>query len=223
MGILDRISRLVSSNVNAAIDKMSDPAKQVDQLVIDMETQLKKARQEVQTALAGEKRSRQRVDELAKSAASWQERAARAVRASDEGLAREALKRQGVTEAQKEEAERTLREQEAYADQLTNALKALEARIREVKLKKETLKQKARASRGQHPLGSGAFDEFDRLSGAVDAVEAEASLDEELAALRHEDAKSREMERKLDELDRNKDIEDRLAALKAKIDKTDDP
>src|SRR5262249_2631299 len=46
MGILDRISRLVSSNVNAAIDKMSDPGKQIDQLVIEMEEQLRAARKE---------------------------------------------------------------------------------------------------------------------------------------------------------------------------------
>ena len=38
MGIFNRVRRLVSSNVNAAIDKMSDPAKEIDQLVIDMES-----------------------------------------------------------------------------------------------------------------------------------------------------------------------------------------
>ncbi len=74
-------------------------------------------------------------------------------------------------------------------------------------------------NRGRGPLGSNAVDEFDRLSGKVDAVEAEASLDEELAAMRHEDAKSREVERKLEQLGKDKDVEDRLAALKAKLEK----
>jgi phage shock protein A len=221
MGILDRISRLVSSNVNAAIDKMTDPAKEIDQLVLDMEAQLKKARQEVQGALATEKRHRDRAAELGRSVDSWQERAERAVRAGDDGLAREALKRKAEIEQEKLDAERTLRDQEAYADQLTSALKALEARIAEVKLKKETLKAKARASKGRSPLGNSAFSEFDRLSGKVDAVEAEAGLDEELAAMRHEDAKSREVERKLEALGKDKDVEDRLAALKAKLEKKD--
>src|SRR5205823_1478676 len=146
MGILDRISTLISSNVNAAIDKMTDPAKEIDQLVIDMESQVKKARQEVHQTLATEKRHRQRVEELDKSAHGWQERAERAVHAGDDGLAREALKRKGEVELEKGDAERALRDQEAYADQLTAALKALEARVQEVKMKKETLKAKARAS-----------------------------------------------------------------------------
>src|ERR1700759_1198604 len=100
MGILDRISRLVSSNVNSAIDKMSDPGKEIDQLVIDMEAQLKKARQEVQTALATEKRQRMRAEALYKSATEWEERAERAVRAGDDNLAREALKRKGEIDAE---------------------------------------------------------------------------------------------------------------------------
>ena len=219
MGIFDRMRRLVSSNVNAAIDKMSDPAKEIDQLVIDMETQLKKARGEVQAALATEKRHRMKTQELQKSSNEWMERAERALRAGDENLAREALKRKGEVDAEVQASERTLADAQAHADNMTTQLKQLEARVQEVKGKKETLKAKARASKGMSPLGSSAVDEFDRLSGKVDAVEAEASLDEELAALRHEDAKSLEVERKLNALGKDKDVEDRLAALKAKIDK----
>jgi len=221
IGILDRISRLVSSNVNAAIDKMSDPGKEIDQLVLDMEQQLRKARQEVHTALAQEKRQRTRAEELGKKAQEWHERAERAVRAGDDGLAREALKRKAEIDGEIGEAMRGLQEATGFADQLTTALKQLEERIGEVKARKETLKAKARASRGKSPMGSSAFDEFDRLHGKVDAVEAEAALDEELAAMRHEDAKSLEVERKLGELEKNKDLDDRLAALKAKLDKKD--
>jgi phage shock protein A len=221
MGILDRISRLVSSNVNAAIDKMSDPGKEIEQLILDMESQLRKARQEVHEALGQEKRQRMRVEELAKKSQEWQDRAERAVRAGDDGLAREALKRKGDIDGEIEEARNGLSTSTAYADQLTAALKQLEARISEVKARKETLKAKARASRGKSPLGSAAFDEFDRLHSKVDAVEAEAELDEELAKLKHEDRESREVERKLAELGKNKDIDDRLAALKAKLDKKD--
>lgn len=219
MGILDRISRLVSSNVNAAIDKMSDPGKEIEQLVIEMEQQLKNARKEVQTALAQEKRARSRAEALAKSSHEWEERAERAVRAGDDNLAKEALARKAQIDAEGQEATAGLVDAQAYAEKLTAALKQLEARIAEVKSRKETLKAKARASKGRGPLGSSALDEFDRLSGKVDAVDAEAELDEELAALRHEDAKSIEVERKLNDLAKNKDLDDRLAALKAKLDK----
>jgi phage shock protein A len=219
MGILDRISRLVSSNVNAAIDKMSDPGKEIEQLVIEMETQLKNARKEVQTALAQEKRQRTRAEALAKSSREWEERAERAVRAGDDNLAKEALARKAQIDAEGQEATHGLEEATSYAEKLTASLKQLEQRITEVKLRKETLKAKARASKGINAIGSPALDAFDRLHAKVDAVDAEAELDEELAALRHEDAKSVEVERKLEEMSKNKDLDDRLAALKAKMEK----
>jgi phage shock protein A len=222
MGILDRISRLVSSNVNAAIDKMSDPGKQIDQLVLDMEQQLRSARQEVHTALAQEKRARTRAESLAKSSREWEERAERAVRAGDDNLAKEALARKAQIDAEGQDATHSLVEAQTYAEKLTAALKQLEARIQEVKARKETLKAKARVSRGKNPLGSSALDEFERLHSRVDAVDAEAELDEELARMRHEDSASLEVERKLNDMAKNKDLDDRLAALKAKMEKKDE-
>ena len=47
MGILDRLSTLVKSNVNDLVDRMQDPAKEIDQLVLDMEDSLRQARSEV--------------------------------------------------------------------------------------------------------------------------------------------------------------------------------
>ena len=217
MGILDRISRLVSSNVNSVIDKMSDPGKEVEQLILEMEQQLRNARKEVQTALAQEKRQRSRAEALAKSSREWEERAERAVRAGDDGLAKEALARKAQIDAEGQEATNGLAEAQSFAEKLTASLKQLELRIGEVKLRKETLKAKARAAKGVNTIGSPALDAFDRLHAKVDAVDAEAELDEELAKARHEDSASVEMERKLNDMSKNKDLDDRLAALKAQM------
>jgi phage shock protein A len=188
MGILQRVSTLVQSNMNAVIDKMTDPGKEIDQLVRDMESEARRAREE-------------------------------ALRANEESLARQALERKAEIDDQVKEAGRGVEEQSMYVDQLAEALRKLDARVQEVKSKKETLKAKARANAGRGPLNTSAFDDFDRASDRIEAVEAEAAIDEELAAARHEDAHSLEVERKLAELDRNQEIEDRLAALKAKLDK----
>src|SRR5262249_13850905 len=133
MGILDRMSRLIKSNLNAAIDKMTDPGKEIDQLILDMEEQLKRARGEVRTTLATEKVTRQKVADQERTISEWEAKAEKAVRAGDDDLAREALKRKSDSEAAKQRAEQTLAEQTAYADQLTQALKQLEERLREVK------------------------------------------------------------------------------------------
>jgi phage shock protein A len=212
MGILDRLSSLVKSNVNSALDKMTDPGKEIDQMIVELDENLKKARVEVTQALASEKRTekrtRQKVDALTKDSAEWDERAQRAVLAGDDGLAKEALGRKAEIDAEKAETEKSLMEQAAYADQLTAALKAADQKVAEIKSRKETLKAEARARKTR-----------DQLVAGVDAAEAENQLDDDLAKARHEDAASLEMERKLNELDQNQQVEDRLAALKKKLDK----
>jgi phage shock protein A len=221
MGILDRLSTLVKSNLNSAIDKMTDPGKEIDQMVTELEDNLKKARVEVTQAMAGEKRTKQKLEALAKESADWEERAQRAVLAGDDHLAKQALERKAIIDNDKAEAERVLLEQSGYADQLTAALKAADQRVAEIKSRKETLKAEARArkTREQQSVGTSAFDKFDRLAAGVDAAEAENALDDELLKASHEDAHSKEVERKLADLDKNKDLDDRLAALKAKLDK----
>jgi phage shock protein A len=221
MGILDRISTLLKSNMNAAIDAMSDPGKEIEQVILDMEEQLRRARGEVRDTLAQEKVQEKKLTALRKSADEWEGRATKAVEAGDDALAKEALGRKAEIDAQVEAAEKSLAEQGAYVDQLSAALKQLEQRLTDVKSRKETLKAKARANKGAGVGGGRAFQEFDRLAGKVDTVEAEAELNEELAVQRHEDEKSRDAERKLNELSKSKDLDDRLAALKAKIDKKD--
>jgi phage shock protein A len=220
MGILNRISTLLKSNLNAAIDKVSDPGKQIDQMVLEMESEARKAREEVRQCLAAEKRTKQQVEALARDADQWEKRAERALTAGDEGLAREALVRKAEIDGQRAEAERTLTEQAQYADQLTQALKALDQRVKEVKLRKETLKAQARAQKSRDSgADTSAFDRYRSLETKVDVVEAELALSDELARDRHEDAKSLEVERKLDELAKNRDLDDKLAALKAKLKK----
>jgi phage shock protein A len=224
MGILDRLSTLVKSNFNSAIDKMTDPGKEIDQMVADLDDQLKQARVETTQALAAEKRIKQKLEALAKEATEWEERAQRAVLAGDDNLAREALARKAAIDADKAEAEKHLLETSGFADQLTAALKAADQRVAEIKSRKETLKAEARARKAREQrgsIGTSAFDKFDRLAAGVDAAEAENALDDELLKASHEDAHSKEVERKLGDLEKNKDLDDRLAALKAKLEKKD--
>jgi phage shock protein A len=216
MGILGRLSSLVKSNVNSAIDSMQDPAKEIDQLVRDMEESARQARTEVGQCLAEEKRLQRRVADLDGEIADWQRRAENAVRASEDGLAKEALRRRADKEAEKLEAQKALQEQGVYADQLTAALRQLDERLKQVKLRQGTLKAKARSNRDANPLSgkTSAFNEFDRMAGRIDAVEAEAGLDEQLAGRTPE---SEAAARKLNELAEQSTLDDALAELKKKL------
>src|SRR5260221_984790 len=124
MGILGRLSTLIKSNGNDVIDAMQDPAKEIDQMVRDMEDSARQARSEVAACMAGEKQLQKRIETLTTEAKSWEDRAATAVRAGDDGLAKEALVRKGEKEAERAEAQKSLQEQQVYVGQLTAGLRA---------------------------------------------------------------------------------------------------
>ena len=216
MGILGRLSSLIKSNVNDVIDSMQDPAKGIDQMVRDMEESARQARTEVAQCIAGEKRLQKRVVDLDGEAADWGKRAETAVRAGDDELAKEALRRKAEKEAERAETQKALQEQGVYVDQLTAALKALDARLADIKLRQGTLRAKARANKKGSPLSgkTSAFDDFDRMAGKIDTVEAEASLDEQLGGRTAESAAA---ERKLNEMSAQSSVDDALAELKKKL------
>jgi phage shock protein A len=215
MGVLSRLNTLIKSNLNAAVDRMSNPEREIDILVAEMEDALKAARLEVQSNLASEKLAIKQRDRLLQEAREWEDRAARAVKAGDDDLARKALEQKTQLDVQAAAADKTLREQEAYVDQLSASLKELEARVKEVKLRKNTLKQQAKMTAGRAgKKGGSAFADFERLSSKVDAMDAETQLDSELSALGSKDA---EVDRKIRALDKDTKIDDALAELKKKL------
>jgi phage shock protein A len=217
MGILGRLSTLIKSNVNDVIDSMQDPAKEIDQMIRDMEDSARQARTEVAESRAAEKLQGRRVDTLAAEAKTWEEHAMRAVQAGDDALAKEALRRKAEKDADRLAAEKTLQEQRVYADQLVAGLKALDARLQDVKSRQGTLRLKAKAAKSGGGVGStrtSAFDDFDRMANRIEAVEAAASIDDELAGRTPE---SMEADRKLRELSAGTSVDDALAELKKKL------
>src|SRR5215468_1876807 len=98
MGILGRLSTLIKSNVNDLIDGMQDPAKEIDQMVRDMEDSARQARTEVAQCMAEEKRLGKRIETIDAEIKTWQTRAETAVKSGDDGLAKEALARKAEKE-----------------------------------------------------------------------------------------------------------------------------
>lgn len=216
MSILGRINRVIKSNVNELMDKMTDPAKEVELLIIEMEQGLKQAREEVVKATADAKRAEMKADELGREAERWQQRAEAAVRAGDDDLARQALVQKLEADRSLEEGQRVVAQQRAYVDELKDSLKQLDVRLRDVKLRKESIKQRARAAKdGRSGLAGGeAFSRFDQLEGRIEAMEEMQEINADL------DQRSAATEAKFARLEgssRNPKIDDDLAALKRKV------
>src|SRR5256886_4093830 len=79
MGIFDRLSTLIRSNISDLINRAENPEKMLNQLIVDMRSQLAKAKQQVAAAIADEKRLSAQVDTEKKSAEDWERRAVLAV------------------------------------------------------------------------------------------------------------------------------------------------
>ena len=94
MGLFDRLSTLLKSNINDLISSAEHPEKMLNQIIVDMRAQLVKAKQHVASAIADEKRLRDQVDNELHQAEDWEKRAVMAVREGRDDLAKQALLRQ---------------------------------------------------------------------------------------------------------------------------------
>src|ERR1051326_924588 len=108
MGIFDRMGKVISSNVNALLDKAEDPKKSLDLIVDDMKDQIREAKKELVVGGAAEKVLPKKVENLDAEVEKWERRAELALKAEDEKLAREALvqKKRVVGERDRAEAMR---------------------------------------------------------------------------------------------------------------------
>ena len=64
MGLFDRLSSLIKANLNDLISKAEDPEKMLNQVLIDMRSQLVEAKKQVAVAIADEKRLHKQLERL---------------------------------------------------------------------------------------------------------------------------------------------------------------
>ncbi|MBA4070939.1 MAG: hypothetical protein C0497_03750, partial [Gemmatimonas sp.] len=94
MGIWDRFTTLLKSNINDLISKAENPEKMLDQIVVDMRSQLQRAKQQVAAAIADEKRLKDQAESEYKAAQDWEQKAMLAIKEGRDDLAKQALVRQ---------------------------------------------------------------------------------------------------------------------------------
>ena len=188
MGIFSRLGTLIKSNLNDLISRAEDPQKMLNQLVTDMQNQLVEAKKQVAVSIADQKRLEKQRDEQADLAQEWERKAMLAVRAGDDTLAREALKRKAEHEAQAAEFVKQTQLQKDAVDKLKEQLRTLNDKIEEAKRKKNILIARQKRAEAQKAIqdtmqglsDTSAFDTFDRMAQRVDQIEAESEASAEL-------------------------------------------
>src|SRR5699024_3897824 len=93
VGILDRVSMLVRSNINDLLDRAENPEKALDQVIRDMASAINQAKGQVAETIAQKNLVEEDLNEDRKLAEEWRRKAELAVRRNADDLAREALRR----------------------------------------------------------------------------------------------------------------------------------
>lgn len=193
MNIFDRIARLFRANVNAAISEFEQPEKMLNQIILDMRSQLVKAKQQVAAAIADEKRLQDQTKGELKEAEDWERRAMLAVQQSQDDLAKQALMRRTEHISRGEQMQLTWQAHKQETDRLKESLRTLNDNIEEANRKKNLLLAKQRRAEAQkrinetmsHISEKSAFEAFARMEAKIEnnerQIKASAEIDEEFS------------------------------------------
>jgi phage shock protein A len=193
MNIFDRIAMLFRSNVNAVISEFEQPEKMLNQIILDMRSQLVKAKQQVAAAIADEKRLQDQTKQELKEAEDWERRAMLAVQQNQDELAKQALMRRTEHISRGEQMQLTWQAHKQETDRLKDSLRSLNDNIEEANRKKNLLLAKQRRADAQkrinetmsHISEKSAFEAFARMEEKIDAnerkIRASAEIDEEFS------------------------------------------
>ena len=224
MGILTRFKDIVSSNINALLDKAEDPSKMIDQYLRNLSNDLAAVKKETAGVMAEESRTRRLVQENEKEVAKFTELAKRALVSGSDEDARVFL-------AKKHELEDIgAGLQTAAAAAHDNAIKMRQMHDKLVKdinnlnNRRNTLKAKAAVAKTQERInkigaaGQGAqnaLGAFDRMEDKINRKLDEANARAELDSAPFDEALA--LEEKYRGVNVDSSVDDELAALKAQL------
>jgi len=217
MSLWTRIKRIFSSNLNSVLDSAEDPEKMIDQIVRDMNEQLKSTKKHVASAIANQKKlERDYQNEVAKSE-NFLQKAKAILNDGDESndhLAKEALQKKKHHDKIAAQIKGSLDAQTEMVNKLKSNLRKLEAKVKESESKKNLLKAKHATAQTQKQIAeqmgkvddNSTFEAFDRLESKITGVE-----DQALAQL---ELNSEMLDNQLDDVMFDTGVESEFLALK---------
>ena len=154
MGILDRFTTIVKANINELLDKAEDPAKMVDQYLVDLTESLA----DVKRAADANAEEVSRMEDLAK----------KALKAGNEGDARVFLAKKQKLETAGAELQKAADAAKANADKMRQMHDKLVSDIEDLKSRRETIKAKMAVAKTQEKV-AGYTSGADKAESAIEA------------------------------------------------------
>jgi phage shock protein A len=219
MGIFTRFRDIISSNINAMLDRAEDPEKLIKLMIREMEDTLVELKASCAGVMANAKKFQRGVEEAESRAKYWEEKASLAVTKGRDDLAREALvERRRYTE-RVEAHEQEIAEHNGLVVQYQEDIRQLEERLRSAQEKQRVLVQRHIRANGSRRAreeirrmdSAEALFKFEELENRIERMEAEADL--------VNFGRKPALEAEMDDLEVDEDIEEELKTLKSSLGK----
>ena len=190
MNVFRRMSDIISSNVNSALDKMEDPKKMINLMIDKMEETSVSIRASIAEKLAAITTLERQIRQAEDAAGRWAKRAKLALKKENDELAREAV----IEKRKLEEQISVLNESRSTISSITASLKEqldqVNAKLAEMKAKRDDLVSRANAAkekiRNNETLRESESADFARkfeeLQARIERWEAEAKVSGKSAA-----------------------------------------
>ncbi len=184
MGIFTRMRDIISSNINAMLEKAEDPEKLIRLMIQEMEDTRVEIKAQCAGVMAEDKTLERQIAELRERADLWQQKAEKALEKNRDDLAREALAEKRLY-AERAEALKSQKTQcEALLQQYQRDIGELETKIESVREKQRNLAARHRHARTKKEAQqrirtvetSDVLARFEGFERRIDRMEAEADL-----------------------------------------------
>lgn len=223
MSILKRFKDIMSSNINALLDRAEDPEKMIDQYLRNLNSDLGKVKAETATVMATAKRAERELNECREDVKKMETYAIKALESGEEEDARKFLQRKAVLIEKEEELEKAFELAEANSTQMRQMHDKLVQDINELESRRSILKGKAAVAKTQKRLNemTSAVQGAAANKSAFDQMEEKInqSLDEAKAMALLNSSDEADIDDLVEKYSDSKSpaIEEELAALKRKI------
>jgi phage shock protein A len=228
MSVLNRVSKLMTANINHLLDQAEDPEVMIKQLVRDMEASIVELRRETVSAVAREKRLVKKIHAADELARELEKKAGLALDKGNEELARDILAKKLQTTRSGEALTEELRGARDLAERLKADLVRMEDQAGLARRKQEELIRRKRAAEAQlrtqdaarrsaEAVGAAS----DRLSGLNQSASAFDAYSESILTIEAEAEATRELsttgddkELELEKITAEAEVDDELERLK---------
>ena len=220
---LNNLTLILRTSINSLEEKVQNPERMLNQLIIDMEEELERVRARVADAIADEIQLRKRTERARGEAEEWRERAGAALRRGDETSAKAALDQNLLADQRADDLDGEYAKQQRQTAQLQDAVRDLEDKIRQARQKQTLLLARLARAESQQSINRSlesasscsAFAQFKHLEQRVDRAEA---VSEAYDRLDGRDPDAAELERRFREQERKARLEQEIESLKRRLD-----